>query len=256
MLAFIIAFETSIHIVSKAFTKNSVDLHMEKSVGKALLDELRTYSNPERAEMSVRYMKTSQLEFWGCALPEIRSTAKKHVKGIVLESLLPIMENLWKYEVFEPRMAAVQIMEIYCKKGDITIALDMISRWIDDIDTWSLTDPLCIVCLGILRIRDSKKIDRAIKPWRKSENFWRRRATILPFVHLCKKSFYMNEYLDGILEAMKPHLADKEFFVGKAVGWVLRELSKREPEAVRAFLGEYRETATKLVIREGSKKLK
>ena len=100
------------------------------------------------------------------------------------------------------------------------------------------------------------RIERTIKPWRKSENFWRRRATILPFVHLCKKSFYRKEYLDGILEAMKPHLTDIEFFVGKAVGWVLRELSKREPEVVRAFLEEYHDTATKLIIREGSKKLK
>jgi 3-methyladenine DNA glycosylase AlkD len=153
-------------------------------------------------------------------------------------------------------MAAVQIMEIYSKKGDIDIALDMISSWIDDIDTWSLTDPLCVVCLGTLLIRDPKKIERALRDWRKNENFWRRRATVLPYLHLSKKSFYEDEYLDRIIDAMKPHIDDKEFFVGKAVGWVLRELSKREPEAVRTFLHEHRDTATKLVIREGSKKLK
>jgi 3-methyladenine DNA glycosylase AlkD len=153
-------------------------------------------------------------------------------------------------------MAAVQIMEIYTKKGNIDIAIEKISGWIDNIDTWSLLDPLCIVCLGTLWIRDSKKIERTIKPWRKSENFWRRRATVLPFVHLGKKSFYKEEYLDRILEAMKPHLTDKEFFVGKAVGWVLRELSKREPKAVRTFIDENRDLATKLIIREGSKKLK
>lgn len=227
-----------------------------KGLTKALLDELKTYENPERAEISVRYMKTSKLKFWGCALPEIRGTTKKYAKGIPLEGLLTLMDTLWKFKIFEPRMAAVQIMEIYSKKGNIDVALEKISGWIDDIDTWSLLDPLCVVCLGTLRIRDSKKIDRAIKPWRKSENFWRRRATILPFVHLCKKSFYKEEYLDGILDAMKPHLTDNEFFVGKAVGWVLRELSKREPKAVRAFIDEYRDVATKLITREGSKKLK
>jgi 3-methyladenine DNA glycosylase AlkD len=230
--------------------------HMVKDLTKALLNELKTYENPERAEMSVRYMKTSQLTFWGCALPEIRSTAKKHAKGIALENLLPLMESLWRFQIFEPRMSAVQIMEIYSKKGVIDVALEMISRWIDDIDTWSLTDPLCIVCLGTLIMRNSKKIERVLKSWRKSENFWRRRATILPYVHLSKKTFYKKEYLEGILKAMKPHLTDREFFVGKAVGWVLRELSKREPEAVRVFIDEHRDLATKLVIREGSKKLK
>ena len=76
------------------------------------------------------------------------------------------------------------------------------------------------------------------------------------YVHVSKKSFYKKEYLDSIIEAMRPHLTDKEFFVGKAVGWVLRELSKLEPKAVRAFINENRDTATKLVIREGMKKLK
>jgi 3-methyladenine DNA glycosylase AlkD len=229
---------------------------MVKHLIKAILDDLKRYENPKRAEISVRYMKTSKLRFWGCSLPQIRSTAKKHVKGVSTENLLPIMESLWEYQIFEPRMAGIQIIEIYSKKGDISIALDLISRWIDDIDTWSLTDPLCTVCLGTLLIRDPKKIEPALTSWRKSENFWRRRATILPYLHLSKKSFYKKEYLERIIDAMRPHLTDKEFFVGKAVGWVLRELSKREPKAVRAFIDENRDTATKLVIREGMKKLK
>lgn len=229
---------------------------MEKHLIKAILDDLKRNKNPTRAEMSVRYMKTSQLKFWGCSLPQIRSTAKNHVKDLPTENLLPIMESLWEYRIFEPRMAGVQIMEIYAKKGDIDTALDLISCWIDDIDTWSLTDPLCVVCLGTLFIRDPKKIERVLGSWRKSENYWRRRATVLPYLHLSKKSFYKKEYLERIIEAMRPHLTDKEFFVGKAVGWVLRELSKREPKAVRTFLDKNSDIATKLIIREGMKKLK
>ena len=115
---------------------------MAKNILKAILNDLKRNEDPKRAEMSARYMKTSQLTFWGCSLPQIRSTAKMNVKGFAIEELIPLMENLWKYQIFEPRMAAVQIMEIYSKKGDIDIALNMISSWIDDIDTWSLTDPL------------------------------------------------------------------------------------------------------------------
>ncbi|MFX0056218.1 MAG: DNA alkylation repair protein, partial [Candidatus Hermodarchaeota archaeon] len=46
-----------------------------------------------------------------------------------------------------------------------------------------------------------------------------------------------------------------EFFVAKAVGWVLRELSKREPDLVRRFIDDNRDRMNKLSIREGSKKL-
>ena len=54
---------------------------------------------------------------------------------------------------------------------------------------------------------------------------------------------------------MSPHISDTEFFVGKAAGWVLRELSKRDPDLVKTFIDENRSTMTKLVIREGSRKL-
>ncbi len=78
---------------------------------------------------------------------------------------------------------------------------------------------------------------------------------MLPFLHLALKSQYKPEFNDKILEAVTPHITDKEFFVGKAAGWVLRELSKRDPELVRSYLNKNREKMTKLVIREGSKKL-
>jgi DNA mismatch repair protein MutL len=63
------------------------------------------------------------------------------------------------------------------------------------------------------------------------------------------------EYAKKILEAVTSHISDKEFFVGKAAGWILRELSKRDPELVRNYFTNNREKMTKLVIREGSKKL-
>jgi len=67
---------------------------------------------------------------------------------------------------------------------------------------------------------------------------------------------YKEEYTERILQAIRPHISDKEFLVGKAAAWVLRELSKREPEVVRAFIDQHRDVMTRLVIREASKKLK
>lgn len=78
---------------------------------------------------------------------------------------------------------------------------------------------------------------------------------MLPYVHLAKKRIYKKEYAEKALNAIMPHLTDKEFFVAKAVGWVLRELSKREPELVGRFIEENRERMTKLSIREGSKRI-
>ena len=91
--------------------------------------------------------------------------------------------------------------------------------------------------------------------WSTDKNFWRRRASILPYLYLSLKKNYKPEYNDRILNAVEPHIGDDEFFVGKAAGWVLRELSKRDPEVVRIFFEKNQDQMTSLVIHEGQKKL-
>ncbi|MFQ5832153.1 MAG: DNA alkylation repair protein [Candidatus Thorarchaeota archaeon] len=227
---------------------------MNQNVVKDLMQDLKEQANPAKAEHVAKYMKTSRLRFLGIQIPQIRKTARTHIRSLPIEDLPEVVGLLWRESTFDFRLAAIEIMGKYSAKGDVQKALDMISDMIDDIDTWSLCDPLCIVCLGTLLIRDWS-VGRTIAGWRHSDNFWRRRSTILPYLHLSKKSFYRKDYAAKVLAAMEPHVTDKEFFVGKAVGWVLRELSKREPEIVRRYLEENRTKMTKLAFREGSKKL-
>ena len=227
---------------------------MTRTIAEVIIDDLNQQEDLEKGVMVAGYMKTSDHKFMGVLVPDIRKTAKKHTRKVSVEQLVPIMKELWTERVFEYRLAAIQIMEKYTAKGDMDTALDLISDMIDGLDTWSLIDPLCIVCMGNLLIRDPK-FERKWTNWRESENFWRRRATVLPYVHLSKKTHHLPEYNSMILDGLRPHLSDKEFFVGKAVGWVLRELSKREPDLVRSFIDEHKGQMTKLSIREGSKKL-
>lgn len=228
---------------------------MIEVTAKAIIKDLHAQRNMEKGRMVAKYMKTSKLEFQGVLVPEIRKTARRHIRSIPIEALPSLAQLLWMEEVFEPRLAGVEIMELYSKKGDIDKTIETISWMIDKIDTWSLCDPLCIVCLGNLIIRDAS-VQEKIADWRKSENFWRRRATILPYVHLGKKTIYKPEYGDMILRGVAHHLTDSDFFVAKAVGWALREFSKREPEAVRVFIERHKDIMPKLAVREGSKKLK
>ena len=200
-------------------------------------------------------MKTLSLKFFGIRLPLIQKTVTRFAKGLATEELVPLMNGLWKQTIFESRVAAIRVLERYAKRGDVFLALDASSQWIDDVDTWGLMDPLGTLCVGTLLLRD-RDIEKTLTKWSMSENFWRRRASILPYLHLSKKSVYKKEYAERILQAIRPHISDKEFFVGKAAAWVLRELSKREPEVVKAFIDRHRDVMTRLVIREASKKLK
>ena len=116
-------------------------------------------------------------------------------------------------------------------------------------------DPLGSNCLGELLMRNPE-LEKIFISWSTDDNFWRRRATILPYLYLSLKRNYRPEFNSRVLKAVKPHISDKEFFVGKAAGWVLRELSKRDPDVVREFFENNRSKMTSLVIREGSMKLK
>ncbi|MFW9800928.1 MAG: DNA alkylation repair protein [Candidatus Thorarchaeota archaeon] len=227
---------------------------MNQNVVKDLMQELKEQASPSKAEHVAKYMKTSSLRFLGIQIPQIRKTARKHIRSLPIDDLPEIIDSLWRERTFDFRLAAIEVMEKYTARGDVLTALNMISDMIDDIDTWALTDPLCTVCLGTLLIRDWS-VERTIAGWRHSNNFWRRRSTVLPYLHLSKKSFYQKNYAAKVLAAMEPHLNDKEFFVGKAVAFVLRELSKREPDLVRSFIDNNRHMMTALMIREGSRKL-
>ncbi|NHI84287.1 MAG: DNA alkylation repair protein [Candidatus Thorarchaeota archaeon] len=228
---------------------------MIEDTAKAIIKGLHSQKDIEKGRMVAKYMKTSRLEFQGVLVPEIRKTARRHIRSVPLESLPSLAQRLWANKIFEPRLAGVEIMELYSKKGDIDTAIATISWMIDRIDTLSLCDPLCIVCLGTLMIRDASVQER-IADWRKSDNFWRRRATVLPYVHLGKKTIYRSEYGKMILDGVTYHLSDSNLFVAKAVGWALREYSKKEPEVVREFIEEHKDIMPKLAVREGSKKLK
>ncbi|MFX1260513.1 MAG: DNA alkylation repair protein [Promethearchaeota archaeon] len=218
------------------------------------MQDLRSREDKEKGRMVASYMKTSSLRFLGVSVTEARKITRMHIRGLAIDDLPLLIELLWQEPVFDFKLAAIETLEEYSAKGNIKIAFAMIDRMVEDVDTWSTVDPLCIVCLANIIIRDPD-YEKKIAKWRRSNNFWRRRASILPYVHLSKKSIYRKEYAERSLAAIEPHLSDTEFFVAKAVGWVLRELSKREPDLVRRFIDDNRERMTKLSIREGSKKL-
>ena len=227
---------------------------MSKFLSESIHEELLGLSKPNRRETIAGYLKTSSLEFIGVELPEIHRSVKKHIKGLELDQFPGLMDKLWKIEKFETRLAAIDVMKVYAKKGPVENALEIADSWIDDADTWAIVDPLCSPCIGSMILRD-QLVEKTLKTWRTSDNFWRRRASVLPFLHLTLKTQYTPDFNGMILEAVTPHISDEEFFVGKAAGWVLRELSKRDLGLVRKYFDINRGAMTKLVIREGSKKL-
>lgn len=110
--------------------------------------------------------------------------------------------------------------------------------------------------MGKLLIK-SPQIRGILREWGKREHVLRRRMAVVPYLELSMHGQYRPEYASLLFEAVTPHLGDPEFFVGKAVGWVLRQLSYHEPGLVRRFVAEKQfSNDTAGAPRERSKALK
>jgi 3-methyladenine DNA glycosylase AlkD len=213
---------------------------------------LRAIGTKERAEGEKQYLK-SDLEHLGATVWQIR----REVKSLAADSpnldhtqLVALVEELWARPVHERRMAAVLVLEAYPKLVGPE-DLPLLERLVREAKTWAYVDGLAGDVLGELLVRDpgvAPKFDR----WASDPNFWVRRSALLAQIKPLKSgaSFArFGRYADAMLD-------EKEFFIRKAIGWVLRETGKTRPDEVFDWLAPRIGRASGVTIREAVKYLK
>ena len=98
---------------------------------------------------------------------------------------------------------------------------------------WDTVDTIATGTLGVHFLRYPQVRDRTLAKWRKSKNFWLRRACIL---------FQLNykQDTDFVLmqDIIRENLGSSEFFINKAIGWALRQHTRVDPQGVRRFVAE------------------
>ena len=177
---------------------------------------LRAFANPERAASEKRYLK-SDLEFLGTGVPALRRVTKAALRDysdLTRADLLGLTEELWGNGLFELRPAAVHglgFRNTLLEPRDVA-AIEPLLR---DAKTWALIDSLATTVLAPL-VERHPELDSTLDRWAQDQGFWMRRAAML-----------------ALLPALRRGEGD---FVRKAIGWVLREVSKKRPALVSAWL--------------------
>jgi 3-methyladenine DNA glycosylase AlkD len=216
-----------------------------------LEQRLRALGTRERAESEKRYLK-SDLTHLGATVwqirREVRSFAKEHPE-LTHSDLVALVEALWSEPVHERRMATVFLLEA-CPQlvgpGDLAL----LERLVRESRTWALVDGLAGDVIGRLLVRHPEaatKLDR----WAADSDFWVRRAALLALIEPLRNGApfaRFARYADSMLE-------EKEFFVRKAIGWVLRETGKQRPEEVVEWLAPRTQRVSGVTIREAVKYL-
>lgn len=232
-------------------------LLMADSDASTLADELerllRAAGRPERAEKERAYLK-SDLEFLGASVPQIRATTKHLIRDNPLsghDELIDLVEALWQVPIHERRMAAVEVLESDSKlltPGD----LDMIERLLREARTWALVDGLAASVVGALFDTYPSETGTWLHRWSEDEDFWVRRASLLAYLGGLRRG---EGDFEGFATKADRMLAEREFFIRKAIGWVLRETAKRRPQLIAEWLEPRAARASGLTVREAVKHL-
>jgi 3-methyladenine DNA glycosylase AlkD len=122
---------------------------------------------------------------------------------------------------------------------------------VDASNTWAHVDWLAIGIIGdvVGRYPASR---RRLPKWADRKNFWIRRTAILAQHDQLKGGGGDWPLFTRLADSM---LDEKEFFIRKLIGWVLRETSKKRPKLVYDYLRPRRDRVSGLTLREGAKYL-
>jgi len=207
--------------------------------------ELESLGDPEKREKLQRYFKTGKGEygegdiFLGISVGELRRIAKSY-----RELALPMVVKLLHSKIHEHRQVALLILVEKFKKGDqderekiVEIYLNN-TRWINN---WDLVDLSAHKILGEY-LRDKSK--NVLYDLAESQDLWERRISIISTF-----AFIGNGDYDESLKIAEMLVNDEQDLIHKAVGWVLREVGKRDQVKEEEFLMKYYKTMPRTMLR-------
>jgi 3-methyladenine DNA glycosylase AlkD len=177
-------------------------------------------------------------------------TVKREHGGLDRHGLVGLVAILWRRRVFEQRMMAVLLLEAFqplLRPAD----MPLLERLIRQSKTWAFVDELAIVITGPL-VERSPGLTRVLDRWAEGDDFWLRRSAMLALLRPLRRGDGDFRRFTGYAEAMLP---EREFFIRKAIGWVLRETAKKRPDLVYQWLLPRCEGASGVTVREAVKYL-
>lgn len=165
-----------------------------------------------------------------------------------------LLKVIWSEESYEAKQIAGKSLEKFGQKNP-TICLDFISSALPDLDNWSVCDSLAMYGVRKIVYSNPKLVLPLSEKWIRNDDKWARRFGIVTLLgyNRIKTNRKVFELLGLVMKG-----EDKD--VRKAVSWILREITKKNPEAVFKFLMKWTKTNpnkdTRWIIKNGLKKLK
>lgn len=200
-----------------------------------LRQERRRRMHPARARISRRFFKTGPGEygagdrFIGLTVPQVRSFAKTY-RNLSLSETYQLLRS----PIHEERLLALIILVEKYQRAEVAgrrRIYELYLRSTRYINNWDLVDCSAEHIVGAyLRERSRSSLLKLAR----SENLWERRIAMMATFHFIKRGEFA-----PTLRLARPLLRDREDLIHKAVGWMLREVGKRDLPAEEKFLKQH-----------------
>jgi 3-methyladenine DNA glycosylase AlkD len=215
-----------------------------------LQQEIRALADSNVAEFLQGFFKTGPGEyghgdkFLGVRVPTLRALAKraiaKHPGGVSLDVAVALLGSEWH----EERFVALTLMVHLYRRSTPEVREQIYRAYLahtDRINNWDLVDSSAEHIVGAHE--DPSKLV-ALTTLARSDKLWERRIAMMATFYGIKRGEYSTALTIATIL-----LHDSHDLIHKAVGWMLREIGKRDPAQERAFLAEHFAAMPRTVLR-------
>ncbi len=220
----------------------------------AALAELQALGDAQKAAEMAAYHKAER-PYLGIANPVIYDCVARWRAEATIEERTALAAGLWESNVHEARVAAAKLLVQARIRPDEPV-WRLIASWVPTFDAWAIADHACGAGSRRL-VADPSRLDE-VEGWTTSEHMWTKRAALVMTLPWTKQKHPKPEETaarERILGWAAGYVSDPDWFIQKSVSWWLRELGKRDPDRVRAFLAEHGAAMKPFARKDASRKL-
>ncbi len=211
----------------------------------AVKKQLQSLADGRKASNFQKFFKTGPGEygegdvFIGLTVPQIRKTAVAF-RDLPLGQAVTLLHS----PIHEHRLTALLILVRHFQKGDKTARRSIYQTYLANtawVNNWDLVDSSAPYIVGAWL---ENKSHAPLKKLAKSPSLWERRIAIIATQHLIRHRHFATTF--ELAELLMP---DEHDLIHKAVGWMLREVYKRNPSAAVAFLEKHQHALPRTTLR-------
>lgn len=202
---------------------------------KKIVDEIKSFSTPEGAKRRASFFKTGRGEyaerdlFLGVDSPSLRKIAKKYFKAVSYADLQKMLESPYH----EIRVGAVFILVLMFQHGSEEERKKIFDFYMENIryiNNWDLVDVSAPYIVGPVAFENESVLFSLAKSCR----LWEERVSVVATLYFIKQNRF-----DVTLSLGEYFLTHRHDLMHKAVGWMLREVGKRDEKVLCDFLDKH-----------------